>query len=116
MGCGSLLALCLSSPGLTGRSSNHRPTRVTGLPVKPGNDTDRVNSHVKALTLAPMGATIVVALLAKAARKPGDHKGRPYNRQCYRAPSRHDLRRSLNPFRLVVATSRQSPDQVQGGR
>src|SRR5262245_53096686 len=36
MGCGSLLALCLSSPGLTGRSSNHRPTGVTGLPGQAG--------------------------------------------------------------------------------
>jgi hypothetical protein len=38
----------MSSPGLTGRSSNHWPTGVTGLPgqnIKPGNDTDRVNSY-----------------------------------------------------------------------
>jgi hypothetical protein len=27
-----------------------------------------------------VGATLVVALLADAVRKPGDHKGRPYNR------------------------------------
>jgi hypothetical protein len=33
--------------------------------------------------LAPM-ATLVVALLADAVRKPGDHKGRPYSRQYLR--------------------------------
>src|SRR5215470_8843075 len=48
MGCGLLLTLGLSSPGLTGRSSSHR--RRQGLldcPVKPDNDTDRVRSYVK---------------------------------------------------------------------
>src|SRR5712692_7434643 len=33
----------LSSPGLTGRSSNHRPW-VLDCPVKPGNDTGRINT------------------------------------------------------------------------
>jgi hypothetical protein len=28
--------LCLSSPGLTGRSSNHGPTGLLDCPVKPG--------------------------------------------------------------------------------
>src|SRR5215467_3262014 len=32
----------LSSPGLTGRPSNHRPG-ILDCPVKPGNDTNRVN-------------------------------------------------------------------------
>src|SRR6266436_3684743 len=33
----------VSSPGLTGRSSNHRPG-ILDRPVKPGDDTGRVNS------------------------------------------------------------------------
>ena len=38
-----------------------------------------------------VGAILVVALLpADAVREPGDHKGRPYSRQCWR---------TFNPFR-----------------
>ena len=43
---------------------------------------------------ATLGATLVVAPLADTAGKRGDHKGRPYSRQC---------RRSFNPSRLAEA-------------
>jgi hypothetical protein len=36
----------LSSPGLTGRSSNH-PLRILDCPVKPGNGTDGFQRHAK---------------------------------------------------------------------
>jgi hypothetical protein len=37
----------------------------------------RPRGGVSGITLASVGATLVVALLADAARKWGDHKGRP---------------------------------------
>src|SRR6266436_3915390 len=39
-----------------------------------------------------VGATLVVALLADATCRKGDHKGRPYSRQCWR---------TFNPFRIA---------------
>jgi len=36
--CSGDLPLCCHRPGLTGRSSNHRPG-ILDCPVKPGNDT-----------------------------------------------------------------------------
>jgi len=38
----SLTSILLSSPGLTGRSGNHRPG-ILDCPVKPGNDTGKVS-------------------------------------------------------------------------
>ena len=42
----SLTPVMLSSPGLTGRSSKHRPW-ILDCPVKPGNDGDRTNTIEK---------------------------------------------------------------------
>jgi hypothetical protein len=36
----------------------------------------------RGLGARPVGATLVVALLADAVHKPGDHKGRPYKIIC----------------------------------
>jgi hypothetical protein len=38
---------------------------------------------------------VVALLAADAVREPGDHKGRPYNRQCWR---------TFNPFGLAEAS------------
>ncbi len=45
----------VSSPGLTGRSSNHRP-RILDCPVKPGNDTGRIG-YVSSLKSSLVGAS-----------------------------------------------------------
>src|SRR5258707_11440849 len=44
----SLTSILVSSPGLTGRSSNHRPG-ILDCPVEPGNDTGKVNLIENAL-------------------------------------------------------------------
>jgi hypothetical protein len=47
---------------------------------------DPASGKVKISRKDDVGATLVVALLADAVRKAGDHKGRPYSRQFCRTP------------------------------
>jgi len=49
----------VSSPGLTGRSSNHRPG-VLDCPVKPGNDTSRAGQRREAVARAPAKRKIAI--------------------------------------------------------
>src|SRR5260370_36411596 len=57
----------MSSPGWTGRSSNHRP-RILDCPVKPGND----NRRVKFIGMPPNRSNVYLLYTARCLRGFGD--------------------------------------------
>src|SRR5262249_6790447 len=68
--------------GATNRGARERLRPCGSAPLTP--QAGRGSRGPRPPQVSAYGATLVVAMLAEEARKPGDHKGRPYNRQCYR--------------------------------